>query len=174
MAKLGKYGPQLEEEAKSIETRAVPYSLYRKNRSKRHQFTVFLLAAAMAIIVGGVIGFQMSPMHWLTQELRVEFNDPALREYSGCYEVDPDMGHAGRKNYNSNSQNRAQAVFGYCPEFKHWVLFETEGDDDNESNINIDPCTTNTSLVHSSDTDAFDICELLLQSECEQLESIST
>ena len=51
MAKLGKYGPQLEEEAKSIETRVVPYSLYRKNHLTRHQFTVFFLAAVMAIII---------------------------------------------------------------------------------------------------------------------------
>ena len=167
MAKLGKYGPKLEEEAKFIETRILPYSLYRAKEHERHQYSVIFIAIALLASFGVVMGCQLSNEFWLTEELRVEFNDPALREYSGCYEVDPDMAHAGRKNYVS--QSGVPVVFGYCQEDHHWVLFEEESDDDNGGNINNDPCTTKKPLVHSADTDTFDIGKLLLQFDCERL-----
>lgn len=132
----------------------VPYSLYRKHRHKRHQYVVFPICVAMLVIFFVVTGNQLSDTSWVTQELRVEFRDQALREYSGCYQVDHDTKSAHRHHYNGHSNN--SAAFAYCEDHHHWVLFENEGDGNNDGVITSDPCVAK-ELVYSADVDTFDI-----------------
>ena len=158
MAKAGKYGPRLQEEAGSIQTLIIPYSLYRTDSHKRHQKSVLLIGAAMFVVMGLVIGAQSSDAHWLTKELRVEFRDPALHEYSGCYEIDPDREYGKRNVYNSHRlENSASAVFAFCDDERHWVLLQVESDGDNDGGMIQDPCADDKQLIHSAGTDTYDI-----------------
>ena len=106
----------------------------------------------MFLALGLVMAHQFSDTSWLTQELRVEFRLPALHEYSGCYQVDPDIGHAKRKSYNSHEKNAASGAFGYCEKRDHWILFKGKADAS-------DPCDVKAEnmLAYSADTDTFDI-----------------
>jgi len=160
LAKWGKYGPALENEAKSIENRPIPYCIYRKYKHVRYYMTVVpigivLVAAATAISI-----WQESENFWVTQTLRVQFQDSTgLQPYSGCYLLDPNIRHNKRKNYNSYEDNPAPAAIGYCKEKRQWKLFKNVGDGEDEGGERNDPCkvTRENELAHSGATDYFDV-----------------
>ena len=135
----------------------LPYSLYRVHGHRRHQYTVIPLCIAMLVVYGVVTGNHLSDTKWTTQELRVEFRDPTLRKFSGCYKVNHDAKSANRRYYNSHSDNSMRGVFAYCREQHHWVLFENEEDGDNGGANAGDPCFPVTQLAYSAETDTFDI-----------------
>ena len=161
-------------EAKSIETRPIPYYLYRKHRHKRYQYAVLPITLVMLVTLCVVLYGQFSDKIWLTTEFRVQFRNEALHPYSGCYTVDRGILHHRRYNYNgllnelefdysifgsSRLDNkRHQGVFGYCLKERHWVLYKDDDSSDGKG-VSIDPCEVEieNKLVYSADTDAHDI-----------------
>ena len=160
LAKWGKYGPALEKEAKSIESRPIPYCIYRKYKHVRYFMTVVPIAVVLICSAIAITVMQESERHWVTQTFRVQFQSrTGLQDYSGCYSLDEEISHNKRKNYNSFEANPEPAALGYCKETRQWKLFKNEGDGDGEGGIENDPCelTRENELAHSGATDYFDI-----------------
>ena len=153
LAKWGKYGPKLEEEAKHIEQLNLPRCMFRKKKHVRHQWTVGLFTTILFLIIGLIVYAQENKDMWATQILRVEFQDETgLQKYSGCYGMDEDAigrreGHM-RKVYKGIEENDGSASFGYCIKKRRWLLFE---DGNNACNAG------DSELANSAKTDSFDI-----------------
>ena len=145
---MGKYGPQLEEEAKSIETRTIPYCSYHEHHHKRYLGTVVPIAVVLLTLLGTVIFGQET--QWVTKKMRVQFRDPSLSVYNGCYERGPHK-VAEREVYNGFSSNESPGVFWYCKKEQIWVLQQRRFEDEDH-----DACEDDL-ILYSSQTDTFDI-----------------
>jgi len=160
LAKWGKYGPALEEEAKSIENRPIPYCIYRKYKHVRYYMTVVPIGVVLIAFAAAISIWQESENFWVTQTLRIQFQDSTgLQPYSGCYLLDPNIRHNKRKNYNSYEENPRPAALGYCKEKRQWKLFKNIGDGEEEGGARNNPClvTRENELAHSAATDYFDV-----------------
>jgi len=153
LAKIGKYGPSLEAEAKKIENKPIPFCIYRKYQHVRYIATVIPIMMTLMIVLGSAIYGQLNNEVWVTQTMRVQFQDSTnLQLYSGCYDIDPLVTHTQRRCYTSFDENAAQGNIGYCKSKRRWVLFkDVEGAED--------PCTLSRDfeLAYSATTDAFDV-----------------
>ena len=127
-----------EREAKSIEERPIPYCVYRKHEHVRYLITVVPIAILLTLAVILLAVWQESNNYWVSQTIRVQFDDSTgLEYYSGCYDLDVDVTHNKRKNYNSFHENNNSAIFGYCKENRQWILFK---DDDAVKGEHLSPC----------------------------------
>merc|ERR1711957_631534 len=93
-------------------------------------------------------------------EFRVQFSDPELHPYSGCYSVDRERIYEKRYNYNGQfDTSELPVAFGYCLEDRQWRLYKVEDSGDGEGGVGINPCEVDSKnqLVYSADTDDFDI-----------------
>jgi hypothetical protein len=153
LAKWGKYGPVLENEARSIEQRPLPYCDYRKYKHVRYLFTIVPLA--VMLVCGVVAVCILQEKHWVTGTFRVQFHDSHLEPYNGCYNIDSNTKHHKRTKYNSFENNTKQGAFGYCKDKRQWILFKVFKNDDDMR----DPCEADRfdKLAVSGTTDYFDI-----------------
>lgn len=145
LAQWGKYGPKLKAEADRIEELTVPDCIYRKYDHIRYRYTILPIAIVLIILAASIAIGQNSDHVWLTQRLRVQFEDGSLFEdYSGCYKLDSQSSSWFRKreNYISLEANAQNATFGYCEENRKWILYVG-----NES----DPCEAQ-QIAYSSKT----------------------
>jgi len=156
LAKFGKYGPRLKEEATSIESRPIPYCVYRKNQHVRYIATVMPITLSLLITVFAVIYCQENSEFWVTNIVRVQFQESTgLRDYSGCYEIDQNVINNKRRNYNGYEHNPKKGVIGYCKDERHWILYK----DNIGTGTGTDPCLVprEDKLANSATTDTFDV-----------------
>lgn len=86
LAKEGRYGHKLEEEANSIENTPLPKCMSRTHRHRRFGYTVGVSAVLLLVLLILVTYFQISEDHWVTKTFRVEFQESTgLKSYTGCY-----------------------------------------------------------------------------------------
>jgi len=128
LAQWGKYGPKLEAEAKRIEKLPVPDCIYRKYQHIRYRITILPIATVLLILLSLVAYRQNSRNAWLTQRLRVQFEDDTTFEsFSGCYDIDSSSVsqlRSSRVLYNSFEANPSSAKIGYCGDDNKWFLFQ--------------------------------------------------
>jgi hypothetical protein len=111
----------------------------------------FAIGTAIILVVFTAFGLTVlwkrrDHSYWTTKLLRVEFEEPNLQAYSGCYEAK--RGHRlGKRAVYGAYDDTLKAGFAYCNKDKRWVFLE-----DSSKN----PCKTE-ELAHSSDTLTFDI-----------------
>jgi hypothetical protein len=154
LARWGKFGLALQEEAMKIENRPIPYCLYMKQTVRCWKLTVIPVGIIMFSGLTFIITMQCN-LHWTTKMLRVEFQtSTGLQLYSGCYERDPSVAYNQRYNYKSSSNNNKKGFFGYCKNDSNWILFE-----DDEPDSSRDPCLIqrDNKLARSGATDNFDV-----------------
>ncbi|VEU41669.1 unnamed protein product [Pseudo-nitzschia multistriata] len=150
LAVLGKYGERLEQEANRIKQIPLPPCMSQGKTHTRFRST---LATCGVLFLGTMIAIMCAQDNddvWLTKVLRIEFQDPELHPYSGCYEIDATSIHDTfkRKVYRSSDDSLDDVNFGYCIDSRQWKLFENVGD----------PCDANeNTLAVSAKTDSFDI-----------------
>jgi len=162
LAKYGRFGPQIEAEAKKIEKTPLPRFIYQKQKHVRYLWTVFTIGIFLISCMLFVIASQKHPVKWTTQMLRVQFPEfegmNSLEMNSGCYKINKDSkGWDNRHEYNNIEKNRENISFGFCHEDRRWVLFEG---DNNSTPFPSTPCNTAEELIHSSKTDTYDIASL--------------
>eukprot|EP00533_Pseudo-nitzschia_delicatissima_P000291 CAMPEP_0116094616 /NCGR_PEP_ID=MMETSP0327-20121206/9229_1 /TAXON_ID=44447 /ORGANISM="Pseudo-nitzschia delicatissima, Strain B596" /LENGTH=1039 /DNA_ID=CAMNT_0003586237 /DNA_START=100 /DNA_END=3219 /DNA_ORIENTATION=- len=161
-AKSGKYGHRMEEKIKRIEELPLPVCMFRKHKHLRFWFTLvpILILTLLGFIY--VVRSQESKTKWETWKFRVEFgDDPILQSYSGCYENDFDDSTDWFKrdlylSMGDQKHEQTKAKFGFCNDNRQWVLYEDE-----HGSIT-DPCEAEV-VIHSSNTDAFDIATVFLE-----------
>jgi len=125
LAQWGKYGPDLEAEAKRIQELPVPDCIYNKYHHVRYRFTILPITAVLLILLSIVTVQQNSKDIWLTKRLRVQFGDDSIFEpYSGCYDMNVDTEGNKRELYESFEANSNSAKIGYCKDDRKWFLFE--------------------------------------------------
>ena len=129
--------------------------MFRKHKHVRSMYTVGFFGIVLMSLMGAIIYAQESEKLWLTETLRVEFQDSDLKSYSGCYDIDEDaMGRSEgniRKVYKMSGESTHNAKFGYCKENRRWILFKGTNVTNNACNAGEDK------LAQSSKTDTFDI-----------------
>jgi hypothetical protein len=147
LALWGKYGPQLEAEARRLEDEPMPKCMLRDYSNKRYLVTVLPIVLLILTTMLGIIVAQATDTLWRTSTIRVQFiNNADLEPYSGCYNA---IGNSNRRSlYEGFPDNSAK--FGYCIGNKQWFLFNNEDDD---------PCdiTSEERLAQSSSTFTYDI-----------------
>ncbi|VEU37288.1 unnamed protein product, partial [Pseudo-nitzschia multistriata] len=160
LARKGKYGRTLEDEAKRIETLVLPPCMSRCDKMKRFLFAVGVSGVILLSMAGAVIHAQDSKKTWMTQIFRVEFGDEKLQDYSGCYELD-EKATISNNGYNRNIYQKVQKdsldifhQFGYCIEERRWILFIVEKDV--AGDVTYDPCAFER-IAYSTRMQAFDI-----------------
>lgn len=110
------------------------------------------------LVFGGFIKMvllQEDTYRWETHVLRVEFGaDSGLQGYSGCYRNTFERKNETWKRdfYLSDKHNEETARFGFCIKSHNWRLYDGN---------HTDPCNA-TAIVHSSETDSYDISTILL------------
>lgn len=127
LAQWGKYGPGFKAEADRIEDLTVPDCIYRRHSHVRYTCTILPTALVLVVLASSIAIGQDSDKVWLTQRLRVQFQDGSVFEdYSGCYELDRETSTRMRKreNYVSFGANTQAAQFGYCLDNRKWLLYE--------------------------------------------------
>lgn len=157
LALFGDFGVTLQAEAERISTRKLPpcLSLTKARRFVYNRLVVGLTSMILFGLIIFVISAQKSNDIWVTQTLRVQFQESTgLDEYNGCFRLNHDRSSIffSRRSYNSIGIGSTNSSFGYCRSDRQWILFE--GDDI------VDPCSANNSdleLARSSKTDTFDI-----------------
>jgi len=153
LAMHGKYGPYLEQEAKSIIKRPLPNCMYRKYHHQRYLFTMVPITLSLLVCLSVVVYGQESSDIWVTKILRVQFHDSAgLRDYNGCYEIVKGITHSNRRNYNGNEDNEKPGVIRYCIQERRWNLFK-------KNNGSTNPCDPMHEglLAYSATTNDYDV-----------------
>ena len=128
LAQWGKYGPTFKAEAHRIEDLMVPDCIYRKYDHVRYLCTILPVATLLIILLSAIAIGQDSDNVWLTQILRVQFQDGSVFEdYSGCYGLDFKTMSRSRKreNYVSLYDNGESTRFGYCQDTRKWILHKS-------------------------------------------------
>mmetsp|Transcript_5067 Transcript_5067/g.9753 ORF Transcript_5067/g.9753 Transcript_5067/m.9753 type:complete len:901 (-) Transcript_5067:222-2924(-) len=153
LAHWGKYGPKMEAEAKRIEDLTVPLCLHRKYHHVRYRYTIIPIALILVGMLTTITYNQASTKVWLTQRLRVQFEDDTIHEeYSGCYIINDSSTENRAKNkrvvYDSYEKNGVVAKFGYCEKQKKWILYDGDS---------LDPCNVKENVALSDRTSSFDI-----------------
>eukprot|EP00536_Pseudo-nitzschia_multiseries_P019000 jgi/Psemu1/58395/gm1.58395_g len=154
LALSGKYGEQIEEEAKRITKLQLPRCMSRRKHTRFH-FTLASLAVIFVAFISGIIITQEDPTRWRTSVLRVEFQDKELQAYTGCYEMNQikvkGLNLYKRDVYFLSDGDNQTARFQYCINERRWILSTTN---------TTDPChedAKNDELAKSSKMDSFDI-----------------
>lgn len=128
LAQWGKYGPRLEAEAHRIEKLPAPDCIFRKYQHVRYRFTVLPIAFVLIFLFSVMAFRQDSRNYWLTQTMRVQFQDDSvLTPYSGCYDM-TDLSRkkfygSKRVNYEGYEDNPSIAKFGYCADKRKWYMY---------------------------------------------------
>eukprot|EP00536_Pseudo-nitzschia_multiseries_P016843 jgi/Psemu1/222833/e_gw1.1262.7.1 len=153
LALSGKYGEQIEEEAKRITKLQLPPCMSRHKHTRFH-FTLASLAVIFVAFISGIISAQGDPNIWRTTVLRVEFQGKELQAYTGCFEMNQTIVQGldsyRRDVYSLSDGDKEIARFQYCIKERRWIL----------STNTIDACyedAKNDELAKSSKIDSFDI-----------------
>ena len=150
LAKDGVFGLHLKAEAsENIGATKLPTSMQRKNGGG---FAIVLTSAGLLLLgfMIYVMRAQDNPEIWLTQNLQVNFNDEAFKNYTGCLFLDERSKHFNRYTYNGFSS----ISLTYCGNDRKWYLLE----DSDDSDIS-DPCSAwyDVGIASSSETESFDV-----------------
>eukprot|EP00536_Pseudo-nitzschia_multiseries_P007674 jgi/Psemu1/18472/gm1.18472_g len=153
LALSGKYGEQIEEEAKRITKLQLPRCMSRRKHTRFH-ITLASLAVILVAFISGIIITQENPKKWRTSVLRVEFQDKELQAYTGCYEMNQTkvqgLNLYKRDVYFLSDGDNQTARFQYCINERRWILST------NTTNACHDDAK-NDELAKSSKMDSFDI-----------------
>eukprot|EP00536_Pseudo-nitzschia_multiseries_P008606 jgi/Psemu1/20835/gm1.20835_g len=153
LALSGKYGEQIEEEAKRITKLQLPRCMSRRKHTRFH-ITLASLAVIFVAFISGIIITQENPKKWRTSVLRVEFQDKELQAYTGCYETNQTkvqgLNLYKRDVYVLSDGDNQTARFQYCINERRWILST------NTTNACHDDAK-NDELAKSSKMDSFDI-----------------
>eukprot|EP00536_Pseudo-nitzschia_multiseries_P014994 jgi/Psemu1/216542/e_gw1.800.32.1 len=153
LALSGKYGEQIEEEAKRITKLQLPRCMSRRKHTRFH-ITLASLAVIFVAFISGIIITQENPKKWRTSVLRVEFQDKELQAYTGCYEINQTkvqgLNLYKRDVYFLSDGDNQTARFQYCINERRWILST------NTTNACHDDAK-NEELAKSSKMDSFDI-----------------
>ncbi len=139
----------MEEKIKEIEDLPLPVCMYRSYKHLRFWFTIIPILIATVIGFIYIVKCQDAQYRWETFKFRIQFSDPLLEPFNGCYHNDflysTDI--FKRDFYLSDSLNEESAKFGFCIDTKQWILYQGNS---------TDPCNADT-LIHSARTDHYDI-----------------
>lgn len=158
LAQKGHYGQKLREDADMIEETELPayvtekdFNLLRKN---------VLLVAFFAIMVGtgGYYSLRQARGLYLTDRLRVEFDNDLFTRYNGCYSSSQTISksfNGNRLTYEYYDQRHDDKFkFGYCKSDRTWYFYENTNE---VGNIACNAIVEDKVLAYSSSTNAFDI-----------------
>jgi len=150
LAKNGHFGSAFQNESERIATEDLPPCMQHKKHA-RHIIKKVIFGVPFTLIFAimiCIISSQRSSRTWVTQKLRVQFEEESgLQKYSGCFRME------GGSNYKRRIYSSESSTFGYCRDKRQWILFK-----DNEPGI--DPCSvmrSSAELAHSTKTETFDI-----------------
>ena len=160
LALAGEFSPALQEEAKRIIATTLPPCRFKDKESKWkcYKKVTLLVVGFLVAMISSVFAFQNSSNIWVTQVLRIQFQEETgLNDYSGCFVMDTDLRSIefSRRTYNSFDTGPLGTSIGYCREERQWILFG--------ANTTTDPCNA-TVLARSSKTDTFDISTMFEES----------
>jgi len=153
VAKDGRYGVLLKEEADRIENEELPKCVSHGNHGQfRFRLAISLCAFIMIGSLVTVSLVQMSKNLMLTQTLRIQFLDgTGVEEFSGCYgaEASSDRFRLMYNGFNNSDQDPARLE--YCKEARRWRFFVSDDETDvcTVAKVNI--------KAESSRTDSHDI-----------------
>ena len=96
LARSGKYGPKLEQGAKSIENQHLPKCMSRSTKNRRFCYTIMFTLLLLLGFLFAIMYAQVSDDFWRTTTFRVEFDKrTGLEAYTGCYDLDTTQGSSG-------------------------------------------------------------------------------
>jgi len=163
LAMEGEFGPALKAEAERITDTPLPHCMYRDKSSKklyRSRLVMAFLSLALSVAMIYVMVSQQRTDMWITEILRVQFQDDALNEFSGCFNINTDLAWYQRYVYDSADKGSRNTSFGYCRDERQWILFKGSEDD-------LDPCEAKKEereLARSPRTNTFDVSALFDES----------
>jgi len=153
-ARAGKYGAIIEAAATQVENEDLPELISRHKKYKRNVYTVHAIFWFLFALLLLVACFQEVSSEWVTQILRVQFEDSTpFSSYSGCYEINSDIRLNKRYTYTAYRDNKDGARLGYCNTERRWLFFKGSSRDTN-------PCKvfgSELEIAHSIKTDSYDI-----------------
>ena len=150
LAEYNKYGLRMKMATDRIKNTDLPKCSSQNNKRLRFRYGMIVTTLIFLLLTVSVMFAQNSKNYWITETVRVQFEDSTLLSYSGCYDINEDSRSNKRYIYDSNSHNIAPATLAYCKRERRWLFFE--GTDD--------PCDawgTEKEISHSPKTDTFDV-----------------
>ena len=150
LAEYNKYGLRMKMATDRIKNTDLPKCSSQNNKRLRFRYGIIVTTLLFLLLTVSVMFAQDSNDHWITEIVRVQFEDNTLSSYSGCYNINEDSRSNKRYVYDSDNNNTATATLAYCKKKRRWLFFKGTGD----------PCSawdTEEEIAHSSKTDTFDV-----------------
>jgi leucine-rich repeat protein SHOC2 len=149
----GVFGPEFEDASEKIKRKMIPLWAHRKTT----HVVYWKVMACIGVVFLGAFAFvmaaQQSTTLWITRTFRVQFQEPAFKEFSGCYRINPSLENAfnrrGYTNVEKFGSYDLNTTFQYCRSERQWLFYEDEGQDACEVYGN--------EIVHSLKTNDHDI-----------------
>jgi len=160
LAKTGDFGPIFQKESERIVNEKLPLCMV-KDKDARYYINKMIISTMFGMIFLALVVmtlFQQKQI-FVTKALRVQFQEPDLVKFGGCFDIDPRSSTSffKRPSYKSYGGGESNTSFIYCRDERQWIMFKG---DTNTNNIDRDPCIvreTDVELARSTKTDTFDI-----------------